>query len=419
MAAINALAAGPLAALLAALSAVFSAFSSAASAVIALSVLVGLSLFSASGARGLWFRSSARRCSWGLILLIVLLGLVGSVLGSRWDRGLLVRPTGIGAPNGGAPFTILGSAGSSVRRLRVYRNNGKDGYLRGIVAFFSDGTDQRGGVRKDQFAELALDDGEVITGMTLWSSSASGFSRGSSVSHVARIDVTTSARSWGYGADNTAKLSAKAVSVGSGVLVGFQGRAGDDLDQLAPIFLKPLSGSRVDEIVFDPIGGSDGLRLVTLREGSALWNGTDYSWTFSGSESREASTSFIMGFSGSLSVGTTFSAAFPRIVTAGMNAGWTSGNTESRDRKSGTAASLSWSTSIDLTVDNPAVQCSAMVWEGRLNIGWSGVQTVTADGASMSFPVLGTVQHVAYGKVETVCSPLVVDSKRAAKRWAA
>jgi hypothetical protein len=389
-------------------SAVFPALTGVLSAV---SAVIALSVFASLGSR-------SARGSTGPLVLFVFAGLFGSVLGASWDRGLCLRPTGIGAPNGGAPFMILGSAGSSVRRLRVYRNNGKDGYLRGIVAFFSDGSDQRGGVRKDQFSELALEDGEVLTGMTLWSLSRSGSSGSSAAPRVARIDITTNQRAWGYGVDNTEKLSAKAVNIGSGVLVGFQGRAGDDLDQLAPIFLKPLSDSRVDNIVFDPIGDTDGLRLVTLRQGSALWNGTDYSWTFSGSESRDASTTFSSGSSNGLSLSTTFSAAIPRVLESGINAGWTYGTTESLDRKSGTSTSLTWSTTISLTKDNPAVECQAMVWEGRLDIGWSGRQTVTADGTSMSFPVSGTLVHVAYGKVETVCRPLGAN-ERVAKRWAA
>jgi hypothetical protein len=397
-------------ALPAVLSAALSAFSAGLSAFSAALALVALAALRSLG-------SPSRRCLPAFLLGFLLF--VCSVRAAPWDQGLCVRPTGIGAPNGGAPFTILGSAGSSVRRLRVYRNNGKDGYLRGIVAFFSDGSDQRGGVRKDQFSELALDDGEFLTGMTLWSLSRSLSRSGSSAApRVARIDITTNQRTWGYGVDNTDKLSAKAVNIGSGVLVGFQGRAGDDLDQLAPIFLKPLSDSRVDDIVFDPIGDTDGLRLVTLRQGSALWNGTDYSWTFSGTESRDASTTFTSGSSNGLSLTTTFSASIPRVMDTGLSAGWSSGRTESHERKSGTSTSLSWSTTISLSEDNPAVECSAMVWEGRLNIGWSGVQTVTADGSSVSFPVSGTLLHVAYGKVETVCRPLGAKA-RVAKRWAA
>jgi hypothetical protein len=255
--------------------------------------------------------------------------------------------------------------------------------------------------------------------MTLWTGSSS---------RVARIDVTTSQRSWGYGVENTAKLSAKAVNVGSGVLVGFQGRAGDDLDQVAPIFLKTLSDSVVDNVVFEKVGGNQGLRLVTLREGTAVWDGTDYSWNFAGTESRDASTTFTSGSSNDLSLKTTFSAALPRVMESGIDASWGHGQSESHEQKSGSSTSLSWSTTIALSAENRAVSCSAMVWEGRLNVRWSGSQTVVADGASVSFPVSGTLAHVSYGKVETVCRPMSAPaSSRAgsgsaavrAKRWAA
>lgn len=337
----------------------------------------------------------------------------GLAVAEPWNTDLCVRPTAVGAPDGGTSFTILGSAGSSVRKLRLYRNNGKDGYLRGIVAFFSDGTELRAGVRKDQFSELAFTDGEVIIAMTLWSVA---IGKKASV-RVGRIDISTNKRSWGYGVDSTAKLSSKAVDVGSGVLVGFQGRAGDDLDQVAPIFLKTLSDSVVSDIVFEKVGGSNGLRLVTLREGSAVWNGTDYSWNFAGSETRDASTTFTSGSSNDLSLKTTFKTSLPTVLESGIDASWGHGNSQSHEQHSGSSASLSWSTTIALSAENRAVSCSAMVWEGRLNLRWSGRQTVVADGATVSFPASGSLTHVAYGKVETVCRPL--SAPKVAKRWKA
>lgn len=349
-------------------------------------------------------------------LAIVLAVFVGSARAEPWGTDLCVRPTGVGAASQGAPFTILGSAGSSVRKLRVYRNNGKDGYLRGIVVFFSDGTEMRGGVRKDQFSDFDLADGEVVTAATLWQMSNS-----TSGARVARLDFSTSSRSWGFGVENTAKLSSKAVSVGSGILVGFQGSAGDDLDFLAPIFLKTMSSSTVSDIVFEKFGDTDGLKLVTLREGSAVFNGTDYSWTFSGSESRDSSTSFSSGTSASFGASTTFALEAPAIIAkAGISASWTFGTTSSFDRHSGKSRSLSWSTTVALSKDVPAVSCSALVWEGRLDVAWTGTQTIVADGRAVSFPTSGTLRHVDYGKVETVCRPMApVALAKRAKRWVA
>lgn len=350
------------------------------------------------------------------VLALFALALVGCARADQWSTDLCVSPTGLGASSEGAPFTILGSAGSSVRRLRLYRNNGRDGYLRGLSVFFSDGTEMRGGVRKDQYADVELSDGEVITGMTLWKldGGAANSASSSSAARVARLDLSTSERSWGYGVENTGSLTSKAVSVGSGVLVGFQGRAGDDLDFLAPIFLRPLSESTVSDIVFEKAGG-DGLRLVTLREGSAVYNGTDFSWTFSGSETRDTSTSFSSGFTNSLSVSTTFKSKIPAIAEAGVSGSWSPGTSSSHDQHAGSAVTLSWSNTIALSKDAPAVSCSAMVWEGRLNVGWSGTQTISAGGATMSFATSGTLRHVAYGKVETVCRPM----DDVARRWVA
>jgi len=361
------------------------------------------------------FRGSSRPLAprlASLLLVLLSVALLGQVRAESWSTDLCVSPTGIGSSSSaGAPFTILGSAGSSVRRLRVYRNSGNNTYLRGVVAFFSDDSEMRGGVRKDQHLDIEFADDEVITSMTLWQLASSS----SSSARVARIDLTTSHRSWGYGMEDTARLSSKAVSVGSGILVGFQGRAGDDLDFLAPVFLRTVSDSTVSDIRFEKANTDDGLRLVTLREGSAVYNGSDYSWTFSGSESRTSSTSFSGGFTSSLSASTTFQAKIPSFFEGSIGSSMSAGTSDSHSQSSGDAVQLSWSTTVALSSDVPSVSCSALVWEGHLNVRWSGIQTVSAGGASVSFPVSGSLRHVAYGKVETVCRPL----ERVARRFVA
>ncbi len=347
-----------------------------------------------------------------LLLALLLVALVGQARSEAWSTDLCVSPSGLGAPSSaGTPFTVLGSAGSSVRRLRVYRNSGKNAYLRGIVAFFSDDSEMRGGVRKDQYQDIEFADDEVITSMTLWKLASSS----SSSARVARIDLTTTHRSWGYGMENTARLSSKVVSVGSGILVGFQGRAGDDLDFLAPLFLRTFSDSTVSDIRFEKANSDDGMRLVTLREGSAVYNGSDYSWTFSGSESRSTSTTFSGGFSNALSVKTTFKAKVPKFFVKGVDGGWSSGTSDSHSQSASDAVNLAWSTTVAVSSDVPSVSCSALVWEGHLNVRWSGVQTVSVGGSSVSFPASGTLRHVAYGKVETVCRPM----DRVARRFVA
>ncbi|KAL2267145.1 hypothetical protein VTJ83DRAFT_4422 [Remersonia thermophila] len=246
--------------------------------------------------------------------------LVGLAAAKPWTAALSVRPTVVGAGTDGSPFTI--------------RDNGRQGYLRGLDVRFSDGTERSRGARKDQFSELALEEDEVIRSMTLWSTPlgrfSSLFSRGG---RVARIDLTTNRRSWGYGVENTAKLSAKAVDVGSGVLIGFQGRAGEDLGQLAPLFLRKLSRSVVHNVAYDLPAGSEGLRLLVLREGTAVWNGTDYSWTFSGTEARGTETTFNVGSSSGLSVSTSFAVSLPQIGLSGIGVGWTAGSTMNYEKK--------------------------------------------------------------------------------------
>ncbi|KAL2200802.1 hypothetical protein P885DRAFT_74640 [Corynascus similis CBS 632.67] len=342
-------------------------------------------------------------------ILFFFVALVPSVRADPWSRDLCVRPTSIGSSDGGEPFTILGNAGTSVSTLRLYRNNGALGYLRGVVVVFSDGTETVAGVRKDQYSELTFDEGEFITGMTLWSVAplSRKFRKAKSKSpRAARIDITTNQRFWGYGVDNTSKLSSKAVNVASGILVGFQGRAGDDMDQLAPIFLRKVDKSVVDDVVFERLPGNDGLELETLKEGTAVWKGTNYSYTFSGSTTRDTSTTFSSATSHALSSSTTFTASLPIVLESTIGVTWSFSASSSQEYHKGRSTELSWSSTVAMSSDMPAVSCSAMVWRGQVRLRWSGTQTVTAGDASVSFPTSGTLTQVDYGKVETVCRPV-------------
>jgi hypothetical protein len=254
--------------------------------------------------------------------------------------------------------------------------------------------------------EQTLEDNEYIKSMTLWATRKSRFASLSRLfrptSRVARIDITTNQRSWSYGVDKTDGLSSKVANVGSGLLVGFRGRSEDYLDQLTPVFLKPVSESRIDNVTYDSLVPGKGLRLVTLREGSATWNGTDYQWNFAGSEEREIETT--------VSTSLALQGGFSIVITVlGSGISYTASETITFTKQNRYMEKpiLAWSTTIFLSKELPSVSCVAKVWEARIDAPWTGLQTLSwEDNKSLTFNTKGSLRRVVYGNVKTACFPL-------------
>ncbi|KAL2132421.1 hypothetical protein VTI74DRAFT_3819 [Chaetomium olivicolor] len=320
-------------------------------------------------------------------------------LAAPWDASLCARSALVGSSTGGSPFTLLAEEGATVSDIRVWRSTGRKPFLRGLSLGFTDGSSQSAGASRDQYQTLSLEEGEIITDMSIWTSRRNG-----TRARLARIDVSTNKRSWGYGVEDTRGLTSHAVSVGS-VLVGFQGRAGSDLDQIAPIFLKAVSQARIENIVFESIPGPDSVRPVTLAEGSVVWNGTDHTWTFAGSETREVSSTFNTLTSNQLALGASLSLEPSGMGKWGGSATWTAGAQGSRELKRSGTQVLNWSFSININAQNPSVRCSAVTWEGRVSTNWSGTLTMTVGGRAISSPISGTYNEISYSKVDTICGP--------------
>ncbi|KAL2255157.1 hypothetical protein VTK26DRAFT_3982 [Humicola hyalothermophila] len=325
--------------------------------------------------------------------------------GPTWDRALLERQSPVGG-NEGAPFSLVGRAGAVVTKVQFFRHNdGAEKYLRGIRVFFSDDTELVAGSEESRYQEFDLPAGSAVSRFSLsaWHHAKNKRTR------VGRVQIgLTTGASFSFGLDEDAASTDVPMRVGSGVLVGFEGRAGLDLDQLAPVFLKKIDRSEIENVEVEPFDPSSGLRLVTLDADHAVWNGTAYTYHFSGSTTSSSSTSWSSSFSQDLGVTTKFVANWvPQIVSTEMSASWGFGASQSTSMSESSSKTLSWAVDRDMKGPEDEAICEAQVWEGRLDLRWEGVHTLTTrDGYTSSFLTRGTVKRVAVGKVTHVCRPI-------------
>jgi hypothetical protein len=100
-------------------------------------------------------------------------------------------------------------------------------YLRGMRIIWTDGTESRVyGTTAGELTEFTFQPGEKILTMTLWG--------------CVRTDRITWTTDMGRTFEASPNLSTESfnMEVGSGLLAGFEGASGVDIDRLAPIFLK-------------------------------------------------------------------------------------------------------------------------------------------------------------------------------------
>ncbi|KAK9774575.1 putative Mannose-binding lectin [Seiridium cardinale] len=160
--------------------------------------------------------------------------------------------------------------------------SGRRGCLNGIELEFSDGKRSSAGNTDttQTFEECLLDivKGERVKSMSLWGMGSGQWDRTSRL----RFD-TTDGTAFNAGAEAHGENEYKS-EVGSGLLVGFRGRAGINIDCLAPLFLKPVVKQYVDKITYPTLDMNDTgfLQMEILDRAKAEWDGVTGKCTIRG-----------------------------------------------------------------------------------------------------------------------------------------
>lgn len=195
------------------------------------------------------------------------------------------------------------------------------------------------GTLKSQHTEVRLGEGAHIVEMTMW------VWKNKAKTRIARLALRTSTGeefAAGFDLPAVEKLDSVPVSVGSGVLVGFEGKASDEVNLLKPVCLKKLDESRVDNVQLERFGKTQGLELVTTKQTHADWNGTDYNWDFSGNDRREESTSWSTSSSNSFSLGMSINFGIPFLTGASASASWGTSSSTSHSMNEAHSEEVHW-----------------------------------------------------------------------------
>ncbi|KAH8896419.1 hypothetical protein GQ53DRAFT_852643 [Thozetella sp. PMI_491] len=344
------------------------------------------------------------------VVLLVISFLATTAL-SMWDRDVWGDTYTIGGPNGGA-FTLVGEAGTVVKKIRVFRRNHSKQYLRGLRVFFSDNTEAVTGVEQDEYQEFEFQDGEHITSMTLWGDGVG--------KRTGRIRFATDQnRQFDYG-QNTDGQREYAMPLSSGILIGFIGGSGSDIDRLSPVFLKPLKDTYFDDIKFSQFDANKGLTLKTLKEAEVVWEGSPFTFHFGGSEELDTATTWSFTVSDSLTISATVTAGVPEIAQGSLTTSWTVGVEASHSGTETDKTTLSWN--MDVKLDGPEDSArqdpspphyrpKEVYWEGKLDVDWTGTLVmVTSDGRTYRFPTNGSMKRVAVSKIIPSCEKLLGQS---------
>ncbi|KAK3686159.1 Jacalin-like lectin domain-containing protein [Podospora appendiculata] len=160
---------------------------------------------------------------------VLLLSLTTLAAAAIWPQSYWAGTHQIGG-SGGTPFNLVAEQGTYVQRIRFCWN---DNYLRGIRLTYRNGAQAVTGREEGSCNSYTLNEAktELIRSMTLW-----GDGKGSKAGRV-RF-VTSLGVTYDVGKKNTDGQEEFHMDVGSGVLLGFIGRSGLDIDKLSPVFLR-------------------------------------------------------------------------------------------------------------------------------------------------------------------------------------
>ncbi|KAH7021355.1 uncharacterized protein B0I36DRAFT_334332 [Microdochium trichocladiopsis] len=322
---------------------------------------------------------------------------------ASWSSGIWQNQYYIGG-EGGDPFTAVAEEGQVVSKLRVYKSTKDDIYLRGIKLFYTDNTEKVIGSELGDWDEHAFEAGEVVKSMSLW-----GDGKGK---RTGRIKFTTDKGEFDFGKDTKGQQEYP-IDVGSGILIGFGGRAGSDIDQLAAIFIKGLKQRYFDNIKYADFDIGSGFELETIKQSDVLYQGSQYTYTFTGTQTFTKSSTFTYSITNSLSIGTTFKAGVPEVAEISVSAEWTISGTVERGETETTTDTLTWSIAVNVTDEASQRRCTASYYKGNVDVSWTGdFVLIDNDGNEYRIPVSGSTKSVDASKVIASCEPLGQAGKR-------
>ncbi|KAJ1323324.1 hypothetical protein MN608_11473 [Microdochium nivale] len=328
-------------------------------------------------------------------------GFAARVLCAPWPADLIARKHYVGG-SGGNDFSFIAEEGETVDRIRIY----KSGNLVGLRIYFSDGTENAIGNTDAESKEYKFDPSvsEQIKTLSLWGNGVG--------TRSGRIKFeTTNGGSFDWGQD-TSGQSEYPIDIGSGILVGLEGKAEKQIDKLAFIFLAPLAKVYYDDLKYTNFDARAGLTTKSLDEQIVRYSGVNATHLFTSTRLFEGSRTFTKSISSTLGFGAKYSAGVPEVAQVELSASWSITGTLESAKTEKWQRNIGWS--VTIIVDSPAKEavCTAKISEGKLDLEWTGTLNMIFDagdgveGFHWKGPARGRLDNIDSSKIEASCKRL-------------
>ncbi|KAK3988392.1 hypothetical protein QBC44DRAFT_243627 [Cladorrhinum sp. PSN332] len=329
--------------------------------------------------------------------------LASTALAAPWSGDLLQPNTPVGG-NTGSPFSLVAEEGAMIKTLRFWRDSSDDGrpFIRGVELTFTDNKKASTGKPEKQPKEFAFEPDEVITQMSLW-----GDGIGTKTGRI--YFKTNKGREYLHGRDQPeAHQTEFPMEVGSGILVGFSGQSGEDVDHIAPVFLKQLKKDRrIEDLEFEKFDlATEGLKLETLDEAEFQFpaDGKEHVGEFGRTVIRTVSLSLEDSVAETISAGVTIGGEIPQLASVEFSASWELTQAQTNTQSFTRDEPLTWKLAVPLKTPEDACRCIAQVFMGTLDLSYTGTLVLeTVDSGTFKIPTSGRLKKVQASKVVTNC----------------
>lgn len=306
------------------------------------------------------------------------------------NSGISFAPIWTIGGNKGSSFQFCKIASGAIPvKFETWSDTGS--YMRGIRITYSDGsTDQTGSINTGTYAGMTLSPGETVTKLVMYGNGIG--------TRFGRIEITTTAQTFSAGKSNVSGQNAYAPPLGAGILAGFLGNSGSDIDNLGLMFLDNVASVTLNDISYinaPPVGSMTGITTVVVGYADYPPASAANDWKFEDSISYENVNSWTDTETTEWFVNVSVSAEIFGIGTK-VSAGWQTTSTTSNTTEQRTTVTVDYDRSGTLA-PNQGVRCTATSGLGTLNLSYTGTLFIQFNsGATASIPVSGTYRNAVY-----------------------
>lgn len=265
-------------------------------------------------------------------------------------------------------------SGKVVKKLGVHYNSS---CLKGLRVTYNDGTvSETVGRAENSYKEIVLAPGERVISASLWGNGVG--------TRTGRIRFRTDKGQIFDAGKDTSGQTEYPMDAGSGILVGFAGRAGHEMDCLSFIFLRLVDSVELTNVRYEqpPRNTIRPTSLTKETEYQNLQGKEPTSWTFANKVERTEVTSFTSQATLTFGVDVKVTAGIPQIASAEAGFHWGFGVSQSTTASSSVTVTLEWGLS-GILQPGQKVICQATAQYGDADIKYSATVTLKFDNGAV------------------------------------